>query len=258
MSGYLRFHDYLVVVVVSIVLVGCAEDEEKKEGGRDSGTEDSSNVIDSGLSKDSGSFEDNNITEDDASDSRVETTDTGDHGETTDSGKKTCSLLLGVECDGDEDCPNGEVCCGTYRSTQATPGYTSIDCQPTCGFDYNFVSDADDDAGMQDLPDVEEMPDMMFKLCHKGEDCSVEGSDAGTGEACWSSSVLPPFLAVCLSSSMTFGEPASDMTANAVAGEINCGDETCTVGNEKCCLTDFTGDAYCTEIDKECDCDHAP
>jgi len=47
----------------------------------------------------------------------------------------TCTLAAGcadvqAECDGSDDCPEGEICCGHYQSPSGD--YTDIECQPTC------------------------------------------------------------------------------------------------------------------------------
>ena len=134
-----------------------------------------------------------------------------------------CTMLVGAECDGDEDCDGDEVCCGAYTGT----GYSSINCQADC------TSAA------------------SVKLCHYGESCGT-GTDGGTSD-CSGSSYLPASFGVCVSTVT----PATEASSSAVAGEINCGDVTCGEG-EKCCLRGSTKTPYCTSVDNECLCDNEP
>lgn len=138
-----------------------------------------------------------------------------------------CFANFGAECDGDEDCSDGQVCCGTLSGGTA---YVSIQCQDSC-----------------------EQPD-GFKLCHGDEVCPTEGF------VCRRSAIIPfEFLQVC-------ADPADngDATVDTTAGEIACRDTTCQVGTEKCCIRQtfsLTGGAgtvlppLCKPIDEDCGCD---
>jgi len=138
-----------------------------------------------------------------------------------------CFADFGAECDGDEDCSDGQVCCGTLSGGTA---YVSIQCQDSC-----------------------EQPE-GFKLCHGDEVCPTEGF------VCRRSAIIPfEFLQVC-------ADPADngDATVNTTAGEIACRDTTCQVGTEKCCIRQtfsLTGGAgtvlppLCKPIDEDCGCD---
>ncbi|MCC6214092.1 MAG: hypothetical protein IT376_04445 [Polyangiaceae bacterium] len=88
----------------------------------------------------------------------------------TASGSCTCSgfgcTFLEVTCDGPEDCPGSQVCCGTFVQGPGPGGsrYTSVVCAATC------------DGGNE------------RRLCHSDNDCSGQYSD------CDPSAILPsPF-----------------------------------------------------------------
>src|ERR1700737_2390136 len=50
---------------------------------------------------------------------------------------------LAVPCDGPEDCPTGQICCGTVGMGAAGIAYTNIACQPSCApADAGAASDA--------------------------------------------------------------------------------------------------------------------
>lgn len=143
-----------------------------------------------------------------------------------------CSVKVGAECDGDEDCDGGEVCCGRFDSSPTNFGYTSIACSATCA-------------------------PTDFQLCHPGDDCP------GDTLGCRASLVLPyDFVGVC-------AQPAEapELTGEAIEGEVLCGERTCVVGEEKCCYrarfqwadrATVPLEPYCAPLDHECDCDGEP
>jgi len=155
-----------------------------------------------------------------------------------------CSLLVAAECDGNEDCPGGQVCCGTLDGG-AGLRYSSIKCQESC-----------------------EAPAGGRQICHPGDPCPVPG-DGGLPEAstpsCRRSLILPPYLAVCttpnpLLPNELVGQPAAPNT-------VNCG-ETLTCGaGMKCCVLGSWDAAtrattlragYCAPVAEDCDCANAP
>jgi hypothetical protein len=137
-----------------------------------------------------------------------------------------CSLKVGAECDGSEDCPHGQVCCGQFDTTFIT--YRQIRCETQCG-----------------EPNVE--------FCHPGDTCQ-------DGSNCTHSVIVPfDFVAVC----KTQEQPGS-LTGTRVAGEIACGDTTCDSHSEQCCLRARVNlvpalpvglTPYCAPRGTDCDCE---
>jgi len=142
----------------------------------------------------------------------------------------SCPLQVGAECDGNEDCDHGRVCCGTFDQGRFT--YTKIECASSC-------------SGQDE-----------FQLCHGNDGC-------GSGLVCRRSLILPfAFLSVCASPA----EVPSTSTGRDRAGQIECGDSACAVGREKCCLTahfdsstpyPVAEPAYCAPLDGSCACGEA-
>jgi len=143
-----------------------------------------------------------------------------------------CALHVGAECDGPEDCADGESCCGQFD--RATYSYSSIACRASCA------------------------PPDQFELCHPGQACAV------AGQVCRRSVLIPhAFVTVC-------ADPAAvpdDTTSERVAGKIACGDSQCDVGTEQCCLRasfDFSvmmSEAlppYCSNVGAPCGCTTRP
>lgn len=144
-----------------------------------------------------------------------------------------CALSVGAQCDGREDCPDGQFCCAHFDS--ATFRYDSVRCQTSCGGASNF------------------------ELCHDGDTCSTPGF------VCRPSVIAQfDFIAVCAQPLPVPAETASD----AVAGQIACGKaRSCDVGSEQCCLgaryyfstlSTTWLEPYCAPIGEECSCDSEP
>jgi hypothetical protein len=85
--------------------------------------------------------------------------------------------------------------------------------------------------------------EIWSELCHAGQTCETNGYACNVNEA-----YLPTFLARCRDT----GEPAGAQASTA-AGEINCGEGFCGVG-EHCCLR-TPKEPYCVAGDVECSCD---
>jgi hypothetical protein len=141
-----------------------------------------------------------------------------------------CSLEVGAECDGAEDCGNGEVCCGTLK--ELVPTYETIKCQKQCD------------------------PPRSFEICHAGVKCR-------DGSECRRSSIIPhDFIGVCFDVPNRSDEPIG----KPIAKEIACGPTPCEFGTEKCCLnakvTFVTPPAaeppYCAPLSADCLCDEKP
>jgi len=136
-----------------------------------------------------------------------------------------CTLLVAAACDGSEDCPSGQLCCGTFDTEVFT--YRSIECSPTC------------DGADQRL------------LCHPGDPCS------DPTQVCRRSSILAfDFISVCTAPGMTI--PG---TGQALDDLIVCGEERCHAGRERCCLRGRAGALlatplapYCTPEGEPCEC----
>jgi hypothetical protein len=141
-----------------------------------------------------------------------------------------CSLAVGAECDGNEDCAQGQTCCGHFESILFT--YTSMKCRSACD-------------GTNEV-----------QLCRPGETC------ARAGTQCRSSLIIPyDFIGVCANP-----DPAvPPLTGGAAAGDIACGETACAAGSEQCCLRsryDFMDMAisalepYCAPLGDRCTCNH--
>jgi hypothetical protein len=138
-------------------------------------------------------------------------------------------MSVAAECDGREDCDEG-VCCAEFSPTSVR--YERIACSTDC------------------------TSATQFALCHPGERCSANES-----LVCRRSLILPfEFLGVCAAPSNIVGPPSGP----ASSGEITCGDETCEVGRERCCLRasfDFRTQSggplepTCVGMDEPCNCD---
>jgi hypothetical protein len=140
-----------------------------------------------------------------------------------------CSLEVGAECDGVEDCATGKVCCGLLAP--GLPKYFLIRCMETCD-SLNPLTPG-------------------YELCHVGDTCR-------NGSACSRSSLIPQeFIGVCFDNGRT-----DKPTGKPRKGEINCGDETCKVGTEQCCLradlplgsTPVAEAPYCQPLGDDCKC----
>lgn len=154
-----------------------------------------------------------------------------------------CSALVAAECDGNEDCPSGQTCCGTLNGSGG--GYDSIKCQDTC----------DSSAG-------------GIELCHPGDACPMPADAAapdGSANVCRRSLYLPAYLAICNPPSSLL--PTEFVGKPKAAHEINCGPNlTCGAGTKCCVLGNWDAmtkaisprDGYCAPLDETCDCDKAP
>lgn len=156
-----------------------------------------------------------------------------------------CSFLVAAECDGNEDCPTGQTCCG-MRDGGALR-YNSIKCQEKC----------DSAAG-------------GTQLCHAGEPCPGE-EDSGTPDAdaaslpsCHRSLILPSYLAVCGVPNPLLPNTLIERPAEAHA--VNCGESvTCSEGTKCCVLGNWKAETqattirsgYCAPMAEECDCTKA-
>jgi hypothetical protein len=131
-----------------------------------------------------------------------------------------CTELVPVVCDGPEDCPSNNQCCGLYSGGS----YTQFACMPSCA-----DAGAPGDAGGFAL---------WFEMCHAGQMCK-------TG-MCLTSMYLPGFLYRCYTS----GNPPD---AGSTGGPgVNCGSTTCAAG-EECCLRQ-PHDPYCAPAGTQCAC----
>jgi hypothetical protein len=140
-----------------------------------------------------------------------------------------CSLQVGAECDGTEDCPKGEVCCG--KLADLVPWYETISCQKSCP-----------------LP-------QSYEICHAGTKCR-------DGSQCRRSVIIPhEFIGIC-----SIAGRDEKPTGDALKGEVACGPTTCQVGTQKCCLNakvtfsspPMAEPAYCAPLSAGCLCDEMP
>jgi hypothetical protein len=140
-----------------------------------------------------------------------------------------CTAIIDVVCDGPEDCPNGEMCCGHYGGS-----YDRFICASTC-----------DEAAVT-------MPGVWSEICHPGQVC------ADPAYQCASIDYLPDFLYRCRDTgSLLCGTTNAVMDAcvepvNSGPNEISCGDAKCGDG-EKCCIR-TPREPYCAPKDGYCQC----
>jgi hypothetical protein len=134
-----------------------------------------------------------------------------------------CTSLLEVPCDGPEDCPSGQRCCGTYGGA----GYSRIECLASCA--------ATGDGGPGGT---------VLEICHPGATCEDSTYTCQTSDI----GALPDFLFRCYSQGV---DPTTTPPSTA-ADEVNCGASTCGAG-EKCCLRE-PSDPYCAPMGQDCTC----
>jgi hypothetical protein len=144
----------------------------------------------------------------------------------------SCTTAVGVTCDGPEDCPAGQRCCGKYQQQ-----YVEFGCFDSC---IAQQGDAQPALGGGAL---------WFDLCHPGDAC--EDSTA----QCLTSAYLPKSLSRCLPASlmgMAMGGPPN-ATLGKGKDQVNCGTDVCGTG-EKCCIRGATLAPYCAPSGATCDC----
>jgi hypothetical protein len=136
-----------------------------------------------------------------------------------------CRQLIDVTCDGAEDCPSGEMCCGHYQG-----GYREFVCAPDC-------------AAEQIAQGGE-----WSQICHPGDSCVNPSYECRQN-----TDFLPDYLYRCRDT----GE-APRRTGSVAPGEVNCGDAVCGSG-EKCCVSvlpgvPVSGLPVCVPSDQTCSC----
>lgn len=146
-------------------------------------------------------------------------------------GGSVCTLGVGAECDGPEDCPVPQSCCAVFDPLRLR--YTSIGCALNC--------------------------DQLnqFELCHPSQQCK-------RGRTCRRSAVVPhDFITVCADP----GPFPTQTTSEEVVDRVLCGADQCVVGVEQCCLRSefqFASlmsvplEPYCAPIGSECNCSSEP
>jgi hypothetical protein len=147
-------------------------------------------------------------------------------------GSGMCTMAVATECDGAEDCPSGQQCCGEYNG-----GYDKFSCKPSCA-----PSDAGAAAGLGMT--------FLFQLCHAGDTC--EDSTA----MCLTSPYLPMSFSRCLPAMLqgqTSGNPP-DTSLGKGAHEVNCGSAVCG-SDEECCIRQPL-EPYCAPKGTTCSCDY--
>jgi hypothetical protein len=145
-----------------------------------------------------------------------------------------CTLKVGATCDGPEDCPVPQSCCGVFDAAQFT--YVSIGCALNC------------DALNE------------FELCHPDQGCSLRG------KVCRRSVIVPyDFINVCVDN-----VPAlvpTESTSESHKDQVMCGADLCDAKTEQCCLRsefDFAQrmsialEPYCAPVGSACTCDSVP
>jgi hypothetical protein len=159
--------------------------------------------------------------------------------------ENTCRMLLTIPCDGPEDCPGAEACCG-----RASFGvYDAFGCFPTCAVATNA------DRGL------------WRELCHSPADCREPGS------ACVGEPNLPASVGRCAPASppdsgpsatdaseagprpvlREAGTDAPDGSGAGVDNGVGCGDERCEPGLS-CCRREPAA-PYCVPRGGACTCE---
>ena len=136
----------------------------------------------------------------------------------------TCTRIVEVTCDGAEDCPSGQQCCGHYDG-----GYRSLACADSC------AEEQVDQGGT------------WSEICHPGDACETPDGGASPYMCLQNTDFLPDFLSRCRDT----GTEATE-TGSTAAGEINCGDTVCGSG-QKCCIS-IPGLSVCVPESQECGC----
>lgn len=126
-----------------------------------------------------------------------------------------CYVIVEAECDGPEDCAEGQSCCGIING--GSLAYESLGCQDTC-----------------------DSANGGTRLCHP--DPEFVATDGGVpapgcatqGHICRRSIVLPAYMTICAA---PLDLAPTELVGTSVAeGEVRCGsDDVCGVG-ERCCM----------------------
>lgn len=190
----------LAALGVGVVLASACSSDEEGDGAQTSGT--------GGKGGSGGSL----------SGGRGGTTSGGVGGTGGTGGSSGCTSLA-LPCDGPEDCPTGNMCCGHFSGNN----YVEFQCLPSC-------ANAATDGGMNEL---------WVELCHAGQACVDPTS------TCSPSAYLP--ISVCYDTGVDAG-----VSGSVAAGEINCGTSVCT-SEQKCCLV-TPGESFCTAQSAPCGC----
>jgi hypothetical protein len=148
-------------------------------------------------------------------------------------GAPTCSVAFGTTCDGPEDCPTGQRCCGKLDPAGMPIRYIEISCHDSC------TALSGDGGGLMGTP-------AWFELCHPGDTC--EDSTA----TCLTSRYLPAPLSRCLPSGvMSTGNPPDAGIPND-KNAVNCGGQVCGA-SEQCCIRQPL-EPYCAPRTATCEC----
>ncbi len=136
-----------------------------------------------------------------------------------------CTTVATFECDGDEDCGAGKMCCARYENG----AYDKSSCATTC----SSLQKADAGPGGQ----------TWSEMCHPGDSCAT------AGYSCLASDLLPSFLYRCRD---TGTPPDAGVGSESAAHAVNCGTHSCGAG-KKCCVRSPKA-PYCAPVDLDCAC----
>jgi hypothetical protein len=145
---------------------------------------------------------------------------------------RPCTQLAAVPCDGPEDCPEGDLCCGRLAGST----FDRFECRSACDVPAG-EGGAYEDAGLE----ASAQEATWYEICHPGSTCT------NPQYQCSKSALLPAFLSRCFTS----GAVATTAGSTAAA-EVNCGGAVCTRG-EQCCLHP-PQDPSCLAQGEPCDC----
>ncbi len=141
---------------------------------------------------------------------------------------------VATACDGAEDCPTGQRCCGRVQGMQPALRYVEFGCFASCST-----------AGEGGVPEGGGFGGPTWlELCHAGDTCE------NTMYQCATSQYLPGSFARCF---MPSDAAAPDPGLGRAANAVNCGGAVCGAG-EKCCIRQPLA-PYCAPASETCECE---
>ena len=140
---------------------------------------------------------------------------------------------VATTCDGAEDCPTGQRCCGRVQGMQPAIRYVEFGCFASCAA-----------AGEGGVPEGGFGAPTWLELCHAGETCE------NSMYQCQTSQYLPNSFARCF---MPADAAAPDPGLGKAADAVNCGNAVCGSG-EKCCIRQPLA-PYCAPASETCECE---
>jgi hypothetical protein len=146
-----------------------------------------------------------------------------------------CSAVP-TTCDGAEDCPSGQRCCGRVQGMQPAFRYVEFGCFASCNMSADGGPLPEGGGGLGGPT--------WLELCHAGDTCE------NSMYQCLTSQYLPNSFSRCFTpADAAAPNPGLGKAANAV----NCGNAVCSAG-EKCCIRQPL-EPYCAPASETCQCE---